>query len=213
MSNKVVKLEQWKMRAQISTVATSLGWDVKKMDLADIKEPAMFYICEPLQTGFNSISAFNYRDLVKLVKEGTKKYASSKVIFDHVATLTMEVINDNKSGDSELMRLMFFGNLLNYASTKTAEAVIKSKDMFRHFGVVIYDNPHRQDGVEISIRPIALANEEVVLEPGVVAVAVGNYILTDYKNHPEYFHGLNINDVLDKLMSNYPDVYEELLNQ
>ena len=74
--------------------------------------------------------------------------------------------------------------------------------------MIVYDNPKRRDGMEVSLRPIAIAEEELVLDPGAVALTVVNYILFDYTNHPEWFEGIDVETLLEKLLAPFPEITE-----
>ncbi|PKM47107.1 MAG: hypothetical protein CVV05_01580 [Gammaproteobacteria bacterium HGW-Gammaproteobacteria-1] len=202
----VVSLEQWRRRDNLVKQAVTAGWNVKPGDLADLDDPVAFYLSEPLQTQFKAISMFRFSDLADFVKNGTDRFATRQEISDSTAAITTEVLDADHPVEPDNLRYLMFAHFINYSATKTAKIVVDSREPYRHIGAVVYRNPNRTDGVTLTVRPIALSNSESSLEPGVVAMAVLQTMLQDYDNHPEYFVGVDLDEVFAKLMSPYPEV-------
>jgi hypothetical protein len=194
--DNVIQLTQWKARASLISKANIIGWDVTKEDLAGVDRPCCFYICEPLQSGHASAGVFERARLEKLVATGTKDFGSKSKIFNVVSACTMDMII-NESEDDDQLDSVIIGNLINFAGTHTAELAIKNEE-YNHFGVIIYDNPLRSDGTTISFRPIALSESTGVLDHKEILDAVSSYLFNDYDNHPEYFNGHNIIDIIKR---------------
>ncbi len=201
----VVSLEQWRKRDTLVKQAVAAGWSVKPGDLTDLDDPVTFYLSEPLQTQFKAISMFRFSDLVDFVENGTDRFAPQQEIADSMAALTADVLDAGQPVDPDNLRYLMFAHFMNYAATKTAKVVVESHEpAYRHIGAVVYRNPNRPDGIRLTVRPIALANSEPSLEPGVVAMAVLQTMLQDHAKHPKYFIGIDLDDVFRKLMAPYP---------
>lgn len=213
--NNIIDLKQWLGRAKLVQSATSVGWSVKNADLGDISDLAVFYLCEPIQTQFSAIAVFDRRDLRRFVDGGFEKLSRESAerptresFFEAAGTLAKETIQKKLPSDDEMFRLMMFANFVNFSTTQTAKLALQTDKDIHHFGAIVYDNPKRKDGVELSLRPFALENKERIIEPGIVALAVSNYILFDFENHPEYFEGLDVVSVVGKLLMPFPDILQ-----
>jgi hypothetical protein len=204
---KIIKLNQWKARAQLADSAASVGWKIKNLDLTAETNQVSFYFCEPLKTQFTSIAVFNRSDVVKLIKDGVKKYANKMQIMKAAIAISQEVIEDKLSDKDEKMKLMMFANLLYFITSQTA--VQGMENNFKHFGIIMYDNSHG-DVIDASMRPIALDKAENILEPGIVGLSVCNYMAVDYENHPEFFKSIDLESAMKSVLINYPDFYNEL---
>lgn len=67
----VISLQGWRDRMRLTTEASSLGWRVHPCDVAAMEDPLAFYVAEPLQSQFTAIGLFSFKDLKRLVEEGT----------------------------------------------------------------------------------------------------------------------------------------------
>lgn len=189
--DNIISIKQWKARASLKQGAMRQGWNVTPLDLAEITRPATFYICEPLITGFTAFSVFDRSGFENLVKNGVKKFGSPQQIFEAVATVTMDLLDANAIEDVELMEAVMNGHLINFAGTQTAAQVSQDKNCC-HFGCLIYRNPLRKDGVNVTFRPMALSEKSEVLSKDNIFLAAANYMFHDKDNHPDYFEGVDM---------------------
>lgn len=209
--DNVVSIKQWKARASLYQGAMKQGWSVTAKDLIDVNRPATFYICEPLHTGFTAFSVFDRSGFENLVKSGVKKFGSAKEIFEAVAAVTMDLIENPTSANQELMEAVFTGNLINFSGSQTASQIAQDKS-YCHFGAIVYKNPLRTDGVAVSFRPMAMSDQNATLDKETLVLTVARYMLHDEANHPEYFKGITLIDSLvafaEKLGVDLPSLLE-----
>lgn len=209
INSKVVKIEQWRRRAQLSTTASGLGWDAKCLDLGDLETPCSFYICEPLFSNFTAMGVVDRNSLLKLFKGGTKKYGTNQQIVTNTGIFTKMIIDGEIESSPDNIKLLHFSHLLNFCNTQAAAQVLTKNETYKHFGSIMYLKS--DDSNSITMRPIAASNKRELLSPDDVALMVCNYIISDYGNHPEYFPpGRSLNEILSGIVDKYPSLKAEL---
>lgn len=204
---KIVKLQQWKKRSQLTCEASGLGWDIQKLHLEDLDNPCVFYICEPLTSNFSAIGVFDRKAILNLYKGGTKKYGTSSQIATNTGVLTSSLIDGTIETTKENIELLITAHIINFCSTKTAQQTLEHDDSFKHFGCIVYFNPDKDS---FFMRPLAAADDKSVLAPEDAALLVCNYMMSDYEKHPEYFDGRDLHEVLSSFIEKYPDLREKI---
>lgn len=205
-SNNIVSLKQWKARTNLLEMAVSKGWDVKPLNLIDFRNCGYFYIYEPLVSGYSACAGFDYKSLLDVMEKGTRKYGTPSKIAHMVGSVVLHVI-DEKEENRDVLENMFVGNIINFSTTETARIAISHPSGIRNFGNLIY----RIDEERVIMRPMALMNQEdTILSPSDVALAVVIHILEDNKNHPDYFANVNLDSVLKRIIADYPDIESKI---
>ena len=192
--NKIVKLSQWKTRAQLASAASGVGWDIRSSHLIDFQQPCTFYLSAPLQDHFSAMGVFDYAEIRGLFNGSVKRFGSAEQISNDTCAMTAAMLDGTLPHSADNIEILLFAHVLNFCSTRTALQIFSQKEIYRHLGAVIYTNP--ADAKDVIIRPIAGRNEKAFLSPGDVALLVRNYIVADYKNHPDYFFGRDLKEIL-----------------
>lgn len=195
------------VKIEVYSTAPLLGWDVHKLHLDDLDNPSAFYICEPLTTNFTAMGVVDRKTISKLYKNGTKKYGTSSQIAANTGVLTSSLIDGTIETTQENIELLITAHIINFCSTKTAQQTLDKGDSFKHFGCIVYFNPEKDS---FFMRPLAAADDKFVLAPEDVALLVCNYIMSDFDNHPEYFDGRELFDVLSYFIEKYPDLRSKI---
>lgn len=203
----VVSLEQWRQRDSLVKQAAAAGWQVNPGDLGDLADPIAFYLAEPLQSQFAAISMFRFSDLVDLATNGTDRFGSPQDIWESAGRLTDHLLSEGPAVDPLDLRVMMLANFINFSTTQTARLVAESTEPYRHTGVIVYRTPEASDGMNLTVRPIAALNSTPALEPGEVAMMVAQAMAQDYRNHREYFQGVDIEAVFERLAAQYPTMF------
>lgn len=124
------RVKEWKSRAKLHQ-STNVGWELAPGEIAPFTQPAAFYLCEPLRSGFHAVSIYERRILEHFVSEGTQHFGTREEIFDMVGIGTMEMIRNHLDDDGELLESVLLGNLINFVTSQIAQQAI-GKRQYRH---------------------------------------------------------------------------------
>jgi hypothetical protein len=151
-NGNTINMDQWRQRDELIKTSSKYGWEVQKLDLDDLCDPGYFYICEPLQTEFMTVTAFDWHHLKDHIVNPSIKLGSDEDLFEATAIFTLKVLREKLMSNKEAMKLMFNANLVNFSRTATAKKILEEEGdlKYRHVGAIVYINPHRKESKPIS---------------------------------------------------------------
>jgi len=63
------------------------------------------------------------------------------------------------------------------------------------------------------MRPMAMFSKEQFMKPETVTKIMALHVMEDYKKHPEYFVGVDIDEALISIVKDYPNLLDELFGR
>jgi len=211
MSN-ITDISEWKKKASLLKMRTKLEKGFDKLSDAGLENFSVFYILEPLNRGLVASYVIDANIIAKVAESELGSYQDRESIYRITCEATAEYLVAVETGqcDDELSRFAVYSNLVNLASSETTINILKRYPDCRHFGVMIYENKLNPNNLGMCISPIAMLSDKLIISEFEMWMSVCERLVKEQTTKPEYFTGINLKMLIQKILSRFPKELEKL---
>jgi hypothetical protein len=213
MSN-ITNISEWKKKSSLLQMRTKLETGFGKLIDGEVESIAFFYIVEPLNRGLVASFIIDQNIIAKVAESEEGVYGDRESIYKITCEATAEYLLSVESGncDDEVSKFAVYTNLVNLASSESTINTLKRYPKCRHFGVMIYENIFNEQRDGISISPIAMLSDKLMISEFELWMSVCERLMEEQKSKPQYFNGVNLRLLIQKILSRFPEELEQLKN-
>lgn len=190
-----------KQKNEAVSKAHCSGWSATLDKAGNVKNPAAFYVFEPLISGHKGVGIFSLDDLKMLtsVKDISKKdLRDFDLSFAHINQQFFDGLGRVDSPSDSFLPMLIESHIFNYAATETAKQALKKNCVA--FGAIIYINKNLPPNRRIIVRPVAFGGQGPLITPAQVQANMLAYLEFDYQSNPESFTGHDYESVVGRYL-------------
>lgn len=213
MSN-ITNISEWKKKSSLLKMRTNLEKGFEKLIDGGVESTAFFYILEPLNRGLVATYIIDQNIIAKIAVSEKGIYKDRESIYKITCEATAEYLREVESGncDDEVSKFAVYINLVNLATSASTINTLNRYPKCRHFGVIIYENTFDEKHNGISISPIAMLSDKLIISDFELWMSVCERLMEEQKSKPDYFYGINMKLLIQKILSRFPEELERLKN-
>lgn len=186
-------------RDELMLLANQSGWNVDINKITKIKNPAFFYIFEPLNSGFMGVGAFNQADLAK-ARANAEKNKDDRSFNLAFGSMNSQFFEDLPKAEF-MLPMVLESHIYSFAQTQTA--IQSEAHNFNSFGAIVYLNHKLPPEKRLIVRPVGLGQAQPVHSAKDTLGFMMQYLNHDYSVNKDTFYGLDFDAIFDGHVQKY----------
>lgn len=211
MSN-ITNMSEWKKNSSLLKMRKILEQGLDNLIDSEMETLGFFYILEPLNRGLVASYVIDHNIIAKVSEAEHGIYQDRESIYRITCEATAEYLLAVETGhcDDDLSQFAVYSNLVNLAGYETTRQTLDRHPNCRHFGVMIYENKLNKNNHGIVISPIAMLSDKLIISEFELWMSVCEKLVQEQQTKPQYFTGVNLKLLIQKILSRFPNELEKL---